>query len=205
MDISSPLKPDVFRVVVVILLPGMLTALPWMAWFLWPDLLLVATWKNAGLVVGSVVMAVSLTAGMVLEDIGSQIEVHHVDHYVCRKKAITYADFDRQWMSYLFSSCSERFVAQRYLRAMVTRLKFELSMIPACLSAALATALAWAKGIGFGWQGSLGLVIVAIVIATYLLDQARRGAWQLHEIRLELCKRELAIPSMTSEATTTTA
>ncbi|WP_189449601.1 hypothetical protein [Cognatilysobacter xinjiangensis] len=194
MDISSPLKPDVFRVVVVILLPGMLAAFPWAAWFIWPALLQVTTWQDAGVIVGASVLALSLVVGMIIEDVGSEIEVKYVDRYVCRTKSLAYSDFDQQWMSYLFTTSAERFVAQRYVRAMVTRLKFELSMIPACTSAAFAIALAWVKDVGFDWQTTLGLVIATAAIAIYMLDQARKGAWQLHEIRMEICRRELGIP-----------
>jgi len=186
MDLTSPLKPDVFRVVMVILLPGLIATFPWLAWFFWPELLASGHWSSAGLVSAAFVTAIALAAGMVLEDIGAHIEVHIIDPYVCDSKGVTQDEFDRQWMDYLFSPVTDRYVAHRYLKSMVTRFKFELSMIPACVSVGIALPIAWAQGAGFDGFRTIGFLIADVSLLIFLLDQAKRGAWQLHELRNEM-------------------
>lgn len=186
MDLTSPLKPDVFRVVMVILLPGLLATFPWLAWFFWPALLQIEYWQSGGIVAGLFVLAIAMIAGMVLEDVGADIEVRVIDPYVCRDKGMKQEDFDRQWNDYLFSPSTERYVAHRYLKAMVTRFKFELSMLPACVSVALAIVIASFKGVGFPLSTALGFLIADVALYVFLFDQAKKGAWQLHELRLQM-------------------
>lgn len=194
MDISSPLKPDVFRVVTVIVLPGLLTVAPWLAWFWWPEMLLTATWKDAGIASAITLLAASVIAGMIIEDIGAHIEVSVVDRHVRRHFKVPESTFDEEWLTYLFSTAQDRFVAHRYIRAMVTRLKFELSMIPACLAAALALLMAAILEIGFPRSLSLPMLLCSLAIAAVMLDQAKKGGRQLYLIRQELCRRELSLP-----------
>lgn len=204
MDLTSPLKPDVFRVVMVILLPGLLTIFPWLAWFFWPELLQVEYWKDGGgLVAGLFVLGIALMAGMVVEDVGAHLEVHVIDPYVCKKKEVDHDTFEKQWMAYLMTSCTDRVVAHRYLRSMVTRFKFELSMLPACCSVGLALVLAWLTGVGFDTQRTAGFLLADGALIYFLFDQARLGGRQLHELRLSLCEGETknaAAPLRAAEA-----
>ena len=186
MDLTSPLKPDVFRVVMVILLPGLTATFPWLGWFFWPELLQSSHWNSAGLISAAFIIAIALVAGMVLEDIGAHIEVAIIDPHVCQSKNVSPEEFDRQWMGYLFSPATDRYVAHRYLKSMVTRFKFELSMIPACASVGIALPIAWVQGIGFDGLRTIGFLIADFSVIIFLLDQAKRGAWQLHELRNEM-------------------
>jgi len=199
MDLTSPLKPDVFRVVMVILLPGLLATFPWLAWFFWPALLEVGYWQSGGIVAGLFVLAIALIAGMVLEDVGADVEVRIIDPYVCREKGVDPSLFDQQWNDYLFSPSAERYVAHRYLKAMVTRFKFELSMLPACISVGVALVIAFFQGVGFPLSTTLGFLIADVALYVFLFDQAKKGAWQLHELRLQMHRADNGSPPATKK------
>lgn len=189
MDLASPLKPDVFRVVVVIVLPGLLATFPWLAWFFWPELLEIDYWREVGIAAGLFVLAIAMIAGMILEDIGAHIEVRVIDPYVCKDKGVHPDEFEKQWMGYLMTESNDRFVAHRYIRAMVTRFKFELSMIPACASVGVALVLSLFEDQGFDLRRTLSFLLAMGGLGYFFLDQARRGGWQLHELRHSICKQ----------------
>jgi hypothetical protein len=65
-----------------------------------------------------------VTVGLFLENLGSMIEVNIHD---CRLKA-KYSDFDECWKKFLQLSYEHEPVGHRYLRNLLMRMKFELSM-----------------------------------------------------------------------------
>ena len=71
-----------------------------------------------------VCVLVGVTAGLFLENAGAMIEVHIHD---CRLKAM-YNDFDDCWKKFLQLSYEHEPVGHRYLRNLLMRMKFELSM-----------------------------------------------------------------------------
>ena len=174
-DMATSLKPDVYRAVVVVLVPGFVCCSPWLAYVLWPELLSPNTWEGLGLPISVSIFMIVLAAGLVMEDIGSRIEVLWADRWLRRRGP----RLSRQWLPYLALTGSTEAVAIRYLRATLVRFKFELSMIPACVIAAVGLSIGQFMGQGLGLAKTSSLVILLLLIALWFLFEVRAGAFVL--------------------------
>jgi hypothetical protein len=190
MDFATTLKPDVYRTVTVIILPGLIGACPWLIWFCWPAMNQLSTWHDAGAQYTAVILVVSFSVGLIFEDIASQLEVRCIDPYVIKKKGVTKNEFDDFWKKYLASNFADTMIAHRYLRNILTRFKFELSMLIAILSASIATLLAWVAGIGFGGSKTICLSGLSVILMCYLWSEAKTGACVLYETRRIILKAQ---------------
>jgi hypothetical protein len=192
MDITSPFKPDVYRVSAVILLPGLVASFPWIYWFLWPSLQKLETWKAIPIPLAVFIAVLAFGAGLLLEDIGSRIEADNIDKGAARTLEVSEEVFASQWESYLRSTSGHELVAHKYLGSLVTRFKFELSMMPAVGSASLATFLAAVQGVGFDWKTTAGLSIFSGALLVLLYDEVCKTAVLLHKIRRLICEQSVA-------------
>ncbi|UXI65796.1 hypothetical protein [Tahibacter amnicola] len=128
MDFSSAIKPDVYRVLVVILVPGAIVSLP-LIYVVWPELMLPTTWSTLALPTSVTLFFACLTAGALLENVGSVIEVAVCDKWLERH----HKELHQNWEKYLQQKVNDEIVGQRYLRYSLIRFKFELSIMPALL------------------------------------------------------------------------
>ncbi len=190
MDFSTVLKPDVYRTVAVIILPGLTASFPWIYWFFWPEMSGAATWKEMWPAYLSLIAVVSLLAGLVIEDLATRIEVENIDRYVIKQKEISEADFYALWEDYLGSGCNDQLVAHRYLRSMLTRFKFELSIIVAIGSATVAVVCSFLKGNGFDLALSASIVITSCIVIHYLYEEAKKGGDVLYDVRSIIVKKQ---------------
>lgn len=83
---------------------------------------------------------ISYSVGVILEDIGSNIEGYYCDVQVIKKiiydssngnnQAVVKAEFEKRWCDYLKLEISsdKTFVGHKFIHTMVTRLKFELTL-----------------------------------------------------------------------------
>jgi hypothetical protein len=181
MDFSSALKPDVYRVIVINLVPGFVGIAPWVAGVFWSDLQNAGTWKLQGVMIpiSVTLAAMVLAAGLIFEDIGSRIEVYWADRWLSRKCQ----RLARSWRVYLAQRRDDSLIAQGYLRAILVRFKFELSMVPAIFSCMLGLIFAQANGNGLGEYQTVAVGCVLTTLLVMLLDEVRKGAAVLARTR----------------------
>jgi len=191
-----------FRLIVSILVPGGYVA------YLYYKLLLQEvpgiveiTGTNSTTKFGLVFFA-ALVIGLILEDLGSRVE-NVLDYAVKHsgeneKKKKEGKDFASLWNKYLQLAFTAEPVGQRYLRTILTRMKFELGMglaffvsIPATGTVLLAKAPDY-------WACSLTFVQLCLCI--YLLWEAYRSHKVLAEVRERLVEGIRAVPETIKQA-----
>ena len=174
MDFSSALRPDVYRIVVTNLVPGFVGVAPWVAGYFWPALQDAGFWQESGVLipVSITLAAIVLTAGLVFEDIGSRVEIRWADSWLNKKCP----RLCRNWKTYLAQQRDESLIAQGYLRAILLRFKFELSMIPALVSFCIGVVASELNGNGFGATPTAVVLLFVLALLFMLLDEVRRGA-----------------------------
>jgi hypothetical protein len=160
----SAFTSDVFRPLVTLLIPGAIGISTWFVGLLWhfPDLETLAHNNHTDV---ALVLVLAMTfAGLVLEDLGARVETH----WDARKDKQDGRHIDN-WYAYLRTAFKADPIGRRYLRTLVLRLKFELGIAFAMLSA----------GIGILWLWYMGLSC-SVVVASELLCLLF-AAWGLFE------------------------
>ena len=97
-------------------------------------------------------LVVVLSVGLVLEDIGARIE-QHWDKKINAKGS---------WVSYLKLELRDELVGQRYLRTVLTRLKFELAFAPALISFAIG--IIWLQCLYDLWTGRAFVISLTFIL-----------------------------------------
>ena len=133
MDLFGGLRSEIFRPLVTLVIPGAIATSPWwgvlFSWF--PDIRAhFAAQPSAAWVI---VLGTALAAGLVLENLGSRIEVGW-DRLLDKRSKDQHTAV---WQRYLCVQTPDHLVASRYLRTILLRLKFELSMAPALFLASI--------------------------------------------------------------------
>lgn len=129
MDLLSFIKNEFFRPLATLIIPGSIAFSSWSILIakINPRLLEISASSNSLLV--TIFIGLSLAIGMLLEDLGSRIEI------ICDNRLYkSDPPAEKRWSDYLKLELKDELVGQRYLRTLLIRLKFELSMFPAILS-----------------------------------------------------------------------
>jgi len=134
---------DVFRPLATLLIPGALGVSTWFIALLWRYPILIGLVTRNHTEAGFVLFLAAVFAGMVYEDFGARWEVQ-LDRWADHR---TDNEHSENWQRYLQTAFKSDPIGRRYARALVLRLKFELGIAFAMLSAAL----------GLTWLGMLGL------------------------------------------------
>lgn len=179
MDIASALKPDVYRVTAIVLVPGFVAAAPWTATVFWTGLLSPDLWQTAMVPASVTVFAIVLATGFILEDLGSRLEGNWADRWL-RKRAPRLMSL---WWRYLALHTDAEIVGQRYLRQTLIRYKFELSMVPAGVVGAVGLVTGQTLGCGLGWPRTLGVAIGLLLTSAVCFHELRAGAVLLARVR----------------------
>lgn len=180
MNLTAALKNEIFRPMTTLVVPGAIATGPYLL-ICNCEFQAVREFSTTYQVGYSIVVFVAiLAAGLILEDIGGLIELG-IDKILDNFQE----GRNERWESYLKLQPPDQLIAQRYLRANVTRYYFELSAIPAFIS----------FGVGLTWLNSimekpiwipdkLRWVHCAIfLLLAYLLFEAFRSAWALDKQR----------------------
>lgn len=190
MDITSALKSEVFRPVATLVVPGALAIGPYIvvAQYYLPTI--TKFWQDHDGPFVAIVVVLVLAAGLILEDLGALIEIG-VDAIVSKNDP----RHQKDWHRYLALKLKDEIIGQRYLRTLVVRLKFELSMAPALTS--MFFGLAWIQQIYAPWttKSFVTLSFFFVVLVTYLLCEAYLSARNLGSVR-----RDILIAQATSAA-----
>jgi hypothetical protein len=181
MDISSVFKTEVFRPVVITLVPGVAAIAPY--FFLldhyFPGAASVVAEHETTAVILVVLAAIGV--GYILEDLGSRIE-----SLIWGRLKDAAGQDDAEWFSYLRTSFKSEPIGQKYIGDLVLRMKFENSSCPALLL--LACGIIWLRCVGY-IQATLPVVAVVlaiIVLAAYLLYESIESTRLLRTVRKHL-------------------
>jgi hypothetical protein len=129
-----------------------------------------------------------ITAGQILENLGSQIETL-IDQRLFKGK-------DSNWDRYLALKIKDEYIAQRYLRTIVMRLKFELAMIPAIIfSVALAFICAPTRIAIISNDLLRYAVLASPILAWYLYYEAKNSVKVAHRVRTTLIDAHSKAPA----------
>ena len=123
MDFVNVLKNELFRPVATLIVPGSLAFFPYALLIANINPGVVSVWEGHNGVVVTMFLMVALALGMVIENIGSLIEIL-ID-------GVLGDEHINRWREYLGLRVQDEIIGQRYLRTLVLRLKFELSALVA--------------------------------------------------------------------------
>jgi len=149
----SAFTSEVFRPLVTLLIPGAIAISTWFVALLWHFQDLRNLVFNNHAEVGIVLVLAMTFAGLVLEDMGARVETL----FDARRERQGRKQFD-DWYAYLRTAFKADPIGRRYVRTLVLRLKFELGIAFAMLSA----------GVGLLWLWSMGLSCKAVLITELL-------------------------------------
>jgi hypothetical protein len=149
----SAFTSEVFRPLVTLLIPGAIAISTWFVALLWHFHDLRTLVFNNHAEVGIVLVLAMTFAGLVLEDMGTRVETR----FELRRNKADGKHLDN-WYAYLRTAFKADPIGRRYLRTLVLRLKFELGIAFAMLSA----------GFGILWLWSMGLSCMVVIITELL-------------------------------------
>jgi hypothetical protein len=149
-NVFSAFTNEVFKPLVTLLIPGAIALSPYYVALLWK-------YPNLRDLVGKnhtetswILVLVMLSLGLLIEDLGSQIETRFDD----QADKSSRGSHMRNWYAYLRTAFIADPVGRRYIRTLVTHLKFELGLGCSMIFAA----------IGIVWLGFLGLSVAASAV-----------------------------------------
>jgi hypothetical protein len=181
MEVTGVLKNEIFRPFASVIVPGSIAVTPYvmlLSHYVPTTEKFFLAHPNA---FAAAMVVVIVAFGFFLENIGSRIETL-IDNAI-KKKVPTHSTI---WMEYLVLKMSDEYVGQRYLRTLVLRLKYELSMVPALVL--LGMALIWLNCVYSIWQfyPMTGIIFGLVVVILWLVRDSYDGAKLLGEIRAAL-------------------
>lgn len=139
----SAFTSEVFRPLVTLLIPGAIAISAWFVGLLWRFGAL-RTLVSNNHTEASLVLVLAMTfAGLVVEDFGAHVETLF-DSIRDKEDG---KQFDN-WFAYLRTAFQADPIGRRYLRTLVLRLKFELGVAFASLSASIGVLWLWHIGLG---------------------------------------------------------
>lgn len=130
MEKLTTLNLSFDRVLIQLVMPGLIAIFPYLLVFTDVEFNALAMQvQSINTLSTLIVILISLIAGIMIENIGSRIEVYYYDW---RQKK-RHKDYGLIWTQYLQLSYENEPIGQRYLRNILFRMKFELSMAVALL------------------------------------------------------------------------
>jgi hypothetical protein len=176
----SAFTSDVFRPLATLLIPGAIGVTTWFLALVWqfPSLKSLVVRNHTD--TGFVLLLVTVFAGMVFEDFGARWEVQ-LDGWADHR---TDDEHTRNWWAYLQTAFKSDPIGRRYARALVLRLKFELGVAFAMISALIG--LIWLAALGLSYSVVLPGAVVCILFIGWGLAEARETHKVLSKTRAAL-------------------
>jgi hypothetical protein len=177
----SAFTSEVFRPLVTLLIPGAIGIATWFVGVLWrfPSLRLLVFQNHAE--TGLVLLLAMIFAGLVFEDAGAHFE-SRLDTWRDNQNG----DQLKNWFAYLRTCFRADPIGRRYLRTLVLRLKFELGIACAMLSAA--AGLLWLAWLGLSCRVVIVNEILCLLFATWGVMEAVSTHGALAKNRANLLK-----------------
>jgi hypothetical protein len=129
---------------------------------------------------GFLLLLATIFAGMVFEDFGARWEVQ-LDRWA---DARTDNGHGRNWRTYLQAAFKSDPIGRRYARTLVLRLKFELGIAFATISAGLG--LSWLMVLGLGFSAAVWLGLFCLSFTAWGLVEAKETHKVLSKTRAAL-------------------
>jgi hypothetical protein len=174
MDFVETFKSEIFRPVVTLVVPGAVSIGPYIIVAGYHIHRVREFWDEHPSAFVAIVVIFGIAAGLVLENLGAEIE--NLWDWILAKKDNQH---NATWEDYLKLELKDEIIGQRYLRIVLTWMKFELAMFPALLS--LWFGLMWVTCIYHTWStwGFTKLSIFILGLAGYLLYSSYDSAKNL--------------------------
>jgi hypothetical protein len=193
LDLIAGLKSELFKPLVTLLVPGAIAVGPYVLVAHGRIPACETFWKEHSVAFVSVVLIGVIAAGLVLENIGSRIESGW-DKLLGRK----IKGFEDDWHAYLRLRNTDDVVGQRYLRTILTRMKFELSAAPALVFHIFG--MVWVKWLFDvpGWLDLIIIILFLIVLTIYLVWESFSSAKVLAKVRADIiasCRKDEKRPA----------
>ncbi len=167
----SAFSSDVSRPLATLLIPGGIGLAAWLIALLWRFPALKNLIAGNHTETGFVLFLAMVFAGMVFEDFGARWEVV-LDRWADDR---TDGQHTKNWNAYLQVAFKSDPIGRRYARSLVLRLKFELGVVFAMVSA----------GLGLIWLGFLGLRCSVLICCGLLcLLFSARGLFEARDTHI---------------------
>jgi hypothetical protein len=155
----SAFTSEVFRPLVTLLIPGAIAISTWFVGLVWQFYDLQTLVHNNHAEVGLVLGLAMTFVGLVLEDMGARVETR----WDARKDKQNGTHVDN-WYAYLRTAFKADPIGRRYVRTLVLRLKFELGIAFAMLSAGVGILWLWYMGLSFRVVVASELLCILFVV-----------------------------------------
>ena len=189
MSVESFLKDEVFQPLATTIVPGALALGPYVliaAYYVHPVAEFWEAHPNAFVTILAILV---IAAGLLCEDLGSEIEVRWLD----RKMKNRDAKFQERWDKYLQLVLEDSRVGKKYLKSVLLRFKFELAMIPAVIT--LTIGLTWLNAIYIylAWRNFIFVALFFLVLVVFLCCEANQGVVVLDNTRKQLLEKSMKV------------
>jgi hypothetical protein len=172
VDFISAFKSELFRPLATLVVPGSITIGPYVlvAAYYFPGV--VSFWRDHPSAFVAILVICIVAVGLIVEDLGAFIERDFWDSKLARENE----DHSDYWEQYLKLRLNDEIVGQRYLRTILTRMKFELAMVPAFFF--FWCGLLWLNRLYDLWRPSRFALLsgVILIVTIYLLLESYRSA-----------------------------
>jgi hypothetical protein len=178
LSATDAFKSEIFRPLTSIAVPGAIAAGPFVLITQYYVPSVGVFWKaHESVFVGIVVVCV-LAVGLLMENVGALIEIR-LDAILLKRNA----KHHEEWREYLSLRIKDEIIGQRYLRTVVTRMKFELAMAPSI--SCLFLGLFWIQRLYSTWTTRSFAVLTAFFVGLelYFLYEAWLSAKNLTSVR----------------------
>lgn len=181
MDAETVLKSEIFKPIVITLVPGIMAAAPFVFVSLHFYPMLFNEFERYQIFYITIMLAIIIAVGLVLEDFGSRLEVSFWNDISTDKD-------DDNWYEYLNKPRTNA-PSDSYIRSIVMRMKFESSF--AFGSVFFAIGITWLFLLDklSCCAYALGTISV-LMLAAYLFCEFRAGVQLLIELRARLARLE---------------
>ena len=182
MDITAPFKSEVLRPITTWVIPGSIAIAPYVLVLAFHVPQVASFLKASPSASAAVITICVLSAGLVLDNFGSSIESGLWDRLLQRKYPNHLSDWDR----YLKLRIKDEIIAHRYLKSILMRMKFELSMAPALLI--FWVGLSWVNWIYGIWlvRGTIFITVLILSGVLYFLRSSYTSARVLSRVRASI-------------------
>lgn len=181
-ELFAAFNTDFFRALTTLVIPGSVALSTWVI------ALVLKFEKLRNLITANhvesafILFVAVILVGMIIEDLGARIESNLDD----RADEKTNGKHFRDWYAYLRTAFVCEPIGRRYIRTLVTRLKFELDTAVGTLIAAVGMVVLWCWGYSSAGVMIAMLVVSVILICYLVLLEARATHRLLARARSEM-------------------
>jgi hypothetical protein len=166
-ELFAAFNTDFFRALTTLVIPGAIAVSTWSINLILTFTRLTKLVEQNHVETAFILFVAVIFIGLITEDVGARIE----SLLDCRADRKTEGKHTEEWYAYLKTAFVCEPIGKRYIRTLVTRLKFELGTAVGILIADSGLIVLWIGGFS-SCRLSLILLFLSVVIAAYL------GLWE---------------------------